>query len=67
LRIRNQEELVPVQFAPAAGVTISKLDEKDGAVEFVLPGAGLDLVLPFVDLDERPSPGYCLFLERSAG
>ena len=52
LRIRDQEQLVSVQLTPTAGVTISKLDEKDGAVEFVLPGAWLDLTLPLIDLDE---------------
>ena len=52
LRIRDQEQLVPVQLTPTAGVTISELDEKDRAVKFVLPGARLDLVLPLIDLNE---------------
>src|SRR6266849_6114026 len=49
----NQNQLVPIQFTPTAGVTISELDEIDRAVEFVLPITSLHLVLPFINLDER--------------
>ena len=52
LRIRDQEQLVPIQFTPTTGVTISEFDEKDGAVKFVLPGSWLDFFLPLIDLDE---------------
>ena len=44
----------PAQFTPATGVTVSKLDKINGAVEFVLPIPRLHLVLTGIDLDERP-------------
>jgi hypothetical protein len=52
----DQKQLVPVQFAPAASVTIPKLDEKDGPVKFVLPVPRLHLILPLIDFDERAGP-----------
>src|SRR5258707_7775465 len=54
LRTRNQNQLLPIEFTPTAGVTVSELDEIDGAIEFVLPTTWLHLVLSCIDLDKRP-------------
>src|SRR5580698_2005093 len=54
LRTGNQNELVPVKFTPATGISVSEFDKIDRTVEFVLPAAWLYLVLPGINFDERP-------------
>ena len=50
---RNQDQLVSVQFAPTASVSIPKFDEIDGAIEFIFPSSRFYFVLTSVDLYKR--------------
>src|SRR5207244_13094173 len=50
---RDQDQLIPVEFTPAARVTPSEFDKIDWTVELVLPTSLLNLVLSVVNLHER--------------
>ena len=50
--IRKQDQLIAIQFAPGACVSIAKLHKVNGTIKLVLPIPGLNPILARIDLHE---------------
>src|SRR5262245_4670218 len=51
--VRDNQKVVPLRLAPAAGVTIPQFNEEDGPLVLIAPGDRLRLVLAGVNLHKR--------------
>lgn len=49
----DDEQLIALELAPAACVTLAQLHEEYRSLEFVMPRRALQLVLADVDLNQR--------------
>ena len=51
--MRDDEQLIALELAPAARVTLAQLHEKYRSLEFIMPRRALQPVLADVDLNQR--------------